>query len=135
MRRRSLSSTVPAEWPFHLRQIVRAAARECPRGHAAALTELTTLALTKVPARGIFDPTSRGEHELFADIESVATRHLGLTRARGQWRTALRGTGVPLESRDAIERAALEVQGISDTAYFYSGLAFGLTVVTLYRSS
>jgi hypothetical protein len=135
VRRRSLSPTVSPDWPFHLRQIIHAARHECPRGHASALMELTALALTKVPARGILDPTVRGEHELFAEVESVANRHLGLRRARRRWRTALLRTGAELEALDEIERAALEVQAISDTAYFYSGLAFGLTFMTLYRSS
>ena len=132
MSRRSPSPARPAEWPFHLRQIMRAAERECPDGHARALVELTALALTKVPARGIFDPTSRGEEELFAAIESVAKSHLGLTTARAAWQGALRGSHLELEARDSLERAALRVQGVSDTAYFYAGLAFGLACLTVY---
>ena len=133
MSRRSRSSAGPAEWPFHLRQIIRAAERECPAGHASALMELTTLALTKVPARGIFDPTCGSEEELFATIESVAASHLGLTKARAAWRRALQASQLELEARDRVERAALGVQGVSDTAYFYAGLAFGLACLTLYR--
>jgi hypothetical protein len=134
MSRRSPSPAGPAEWPFDVRQVMRAAQRECPQGHAGALSEFTALALTKVPARGIFDPTSRGEHELFAAIEAVANNHLGLTRARKTWRRALRGARLELESRDRIERAALQVQGVSDTAYFYAGLAFGLAWLSRHRS-
>jgi hypothetical protein len=133
MRRRSRGSVELVELPVQLRHVIRAAERECPRGHANALRDLTALAVRKVPARVIFDPTSRGEEDLFMAIETVANRHLGRTRARGVWRTAVRRGRLDLEARDRIERAALEVQGVSDTAHFYAGLAFGLTWVSVYR--
>ena len=133
-RRRTSRSPTLAEWPPALRQIIRAAERECPSGHADALRELTALALTKVPARGIFDPTSRGEHELFAAIESVAQAHLQLASARTAWRAALQSAALAMETRDEVERAALQVQSVSDIAYFYAGLAFGLASVSVYRA-
>lgn len=134
MRRRSPSSPGSMiDVPPLLRLLIRAAERECPSGHAGALRELTSLALTKVPARGIFDPTSRGEHELYAAIDAVAVRHLGLTGARQAWRRAVNGARLELEARDRLEQAALRVQAVSDTSYFYTGLAFGLTAVSLYR--
>lgn len=132
MSRRS-PSLEPLELPVHMRHLIRAAERECPRGHARALRDLTSLAVTKVPARGIFDPTSRGEHELFTAIEVIANRHLDRRRARAAWGTAVRAARLELEARDRIERAALQVQSVSDTAYFYTGLAFGLTWVSVYR--
>lgn len=135
MSRRTLSSTSSDKWPPHLRLLILAAERECPRGHARALRELMSLALTKVPARGIFDPTSRGEDELFAAIETIANRHLGMTEARVAWRSALGGAGLELEARDTIEHAVLQVQGVSDTAYFYAGLAFGLACTSVYWTS
>lgn len=135
MSRRALSSSRSDEWPPHLRLFFLAAERECPRGHGSALRELTSLALTKVPARGVFDPTSRGEHELFAAIDGVARRHLGMRGARAAWHSALRGTCLELEARDKVEHAALRMQGVSDTAYYYAGLAFGLTCGSLYRAS
>ena len=134
MRRRRSRSVTLAEWPPTLRHLIRAAELECPRGHAEALLELTALALSKVPARGIFDPAARGEHELFAAIESVAQSHLELAGARTAWRAALDAAGLSLNERDEIERAAVQVQGVSDTAYFYAGLAFGLAAVCIYRS-
>ena len=137
MRRRSrgrLSVVEPVELPVHLRHVLRAAARECPRGHANALRDLTALAVRKVPARGIFDPTARGEQDLFRAIETVADRHLGRTPARAAWKAAVRGGRLDLSTRDRIERAALQVQGVSDTAYFYTGLAFGLTWLSVYRN-
>jgi|SRR5689334_24041483 len=135
MRRRSasVSSRSFADWPLLLRRLIRAAEIECPPGHAQALQELTALALHKVPARGIFDPAARGEDELFAAIDSVARAHLELADARASWRTALDALNVDLDRRDEIERAALQVQSVSDTAYFYAGLAFGLTFSSLCR--
>jgi hypothetical protein len=136
MRRRSrgpLKVVEPVALPVHLRQVIRAAERECPKGHASALRDLTALAVRKVPARGIFDPTARGEQDLFRAIETIADKHLGRTRARAAWKAAVRRGRLDLRERDRIERAALEVQGVSDTAYFYTGLAFGLTWVSVYR--
>ena len=130
---RSPRSLAPADWPSALRQLVQAAETECPHGHAAALRELTVLALNKVPSRGIFDPSVRGEHELFAAIDGVARRHLELADARAAWRAALERASLTLEVQDDIEHAALQVQTASDTAYFYAGLAFALAFVYGYR--
>jgi len=135
MRHRRSRSGAQAEWPTTLRQLIRAAELECPHGHAEALVELTALALRKVPSRGIFDPAARGEHELFVAIESVARAHLELAEARTAWRTALKGAALSFDRRDEIERAALQVQTVSDTAYFYAGLAFGLAATYLYGPS
>jgi hypothetical protein len=133
MRRRRVAAGVPHDWPPVLRYVVRAAELECPRGHAEALIALTTIALRKVPARGIFDPAVRGEDDLFAAIESVARSHLELSDARTAWSAALDAAGLPLSRRDEIEQAALQVQTVSDTAHFYAGLAFGLASVSIYR--
>jgi hypothetical protein len=133
MRHRRSRSATLVDWPPTLRQLVRAAELECPPGHAQTLRDLTVLALRKVPSRGIFDPAVRGEDELFTAIESVARAHLELTEARASWRSALDVAALPLERRDEIERTAVEVQSISETAYFYTGLAFGLAFVTLCR--
>jgi hypothetical protein len=135
MRHRRSRSATLVDWPPTLRQLVRAAELECPRGHAQALRELTALALRKVPSRGIFDPAVRGEHELFTAIESVARAHLEMSDARGSLRSALDAAALSLERRDEIERSALEVQSISDTAYFYAGLAFGLAFLSVSRGA
>ena len=119
--------------PIPLRRVFRAAGRECPKGHAGALRDLTALAMAKVPSRGIFDPSARGEQELFTAIEVIANRHLGRTRARAAWRSALRRANLELHARDRIERAALQAESVSDTAYFYAGLAFGLTWVSIHQ--
>ncbi len=126
MSRRSPTLKTVPDWPLHVHRIIHAAERECPRGHAKAIRELVALACVKVPSRGVYDPGWRGEHELFAAIDAVANRHLGLASARAGWKAALRRSRVELAVRDEIERATLELQSVSDTAYFYTGLAFGL---------
>jgi hypothetical protein len=135
MRRRQSKSDPVADWPWTLRWVIRAAEEECPHGHARALRELTALALHKVPSRGIFDPAVRGEEDLFTAIESVAKAHLQLVEARVAWSKALEAGGVNFEQRDALEQAALQVQSVSDTAYFYAGLAFGLAFVYVHRAA
>ena len=134
MRHRRSRSSVQADWPLLLRHVIRAAQAECPRGHADALVELTALALRKVPSRGIFDPTARGEHDLYVEVESVARAHLGLAPVLSAWRGVLERASLPLERRDEIESAALAIQTVSDSAYFYTGLAFGLVFVSISRA-
>ena len=134
MRRRSRTTTdravALADLPAPVRRVIHAAERECPRGHAGALRDLTRLAARKAPARGIFDPTIRGEEDLFKAIETIADRHLGHRVSRRAWKRAIRRARLELDARDRIERAALEAQTVSDIAYFYAGLAFGLTWVS-----
>lgn len=126
MRPHRSRAVVQDDWPPGLRQIVTAAEHECPGGHAQALAELTLVAMRKVPARGVFDPSVRGEHDLFAEIDRIAGKHLGRNGAKARWRNALDAPRLPFEARDEIESAAQQLQAISDTAYFYAGLAFGL---------
>jgi hypothetical protein len=135
MRRRQSKSAPLADWPWTLRRVIQAAEQECPRGHASALRELTELALHKVLSRGIFDPGVKGEEDLFAAVESVAKAHLELVEARVAWRNALEAGGLNLDQRDGLEQAALQVQSVSDTAYFYTGLAFGLAFVYVHRAA
>jgi hypothetical protein len=135
MRRRQSKSAPRADWPWTLRWIIQAAEHECPQGHANALRELSALALNKVPSRGIFDPGVRGEEDLFAAIESVAKAHLELAEARVAWRNALEAGGLNLDQRDGLEQAALQVQSVSDTAYFYTGLAFGIAFLHAHRAA
>ena len=72
---------------------------------------------------------------VLAAIESVAKAHLDFVEARVAWRKALDAGDVNLEQRDALEQAALQVQSVSDTAYFYAGLAFGLVFVYVHRTA
>jgi len=131
---RHRSSTL-ADWPPVVRHLIRSAELECPRGHADALRELTALAMRKVPARGVFDPTVRGEPDMYDAIDSIARAHLELAAARSAWRTAIKRAALELEARDALEQAAMEVQSASDTAYFYAGLMFGVVFVSLSRAT
>lgn len=133
MRRRLTRPVSLAEWPPVLRHLITAAEVECPDGHAATLRVLTALAAHKYPARGLFDPGARDDDGLFAAIDAAAVAHLGLGDARGQWRAALEAAHLDLEHRDRIEETALQVQSISDTSYYYAGLAFGLISAYLYR--
>lgn len=124
-RRRSRPSTSPP-LPAALQHLVHVCKIECPTGHAEALSAFIRLALYKVPIRGIFDPGMREEPELYSAIDSVAEAHLDLVDARRTWRAALKAANLPLEKRDDIETAVLQMQTAFDTAYFYAGLAFGL---------
>ena len=136
MRRRSEKTTARAvalaDLPVPVRRVIRAAQHECPRGHAGALRDLTRLAARKAPARGIFDPSIRGEEDLFKAIETIADRHLGHRASRAAWKRAMRRARLELDARDRIERAALHAQTVSDIVYFYAGLAFGLTWVSVH---
>jgi hypothetical protein len=134
-RHRRSRSAAASELPAQLNLLIHSAELECPPGHADALRALATLALHKIPARGIFDPAARGEQELYVAIDSVARTHLKLANAKSEWRSALDEAQLPLEPRDRIERSALEVQSISDTAYFYAGLAFGLAYAAICRAA
>jgi hypothetical protein len=134
MRQRRPRREVSGALPPTLQHLVHAAKLECPHGHAEALTELTALAVRKIPSRGLFDPAVRGEPELFAAIEAVAVRHLALSTARTAWRGALDAADLTFAQRDEVERAAQHVRDISETAYFYAGLAFGLAFVCAYRA-
>lgn len=133
MSARTQKRSSHTQWPEQLRLLFAAAEHECPAGHAPALRELTALAQIKVPGRGLFDPTTRGEHDLFAAIEAVADRHLGMRQAKATWKRVLRRAELEPDAREQIEEAAQQLQGVSDTAYFYAGLAFGLTSAFVYR--
>ena len=134
MSARTLKRSSHSQWPEQLQLLFIAAEHECPAGHAPALRELTALAGVKIPGRGIFDPTVRGEHDLFAAIEAVAERHLGMRQAKATWKRVVHRAGLEPEVREQIEQAAQQLQGVSDTAYFYAGLAFGLTSAFVYRA-
>jgi hypothetical protein len=134
-RRTRRQAEAVSDWPPPLQRLVHAARTECPAGHAELLTELTLLAIRKVPVRGIFDPTARGEDDLFTAIEAIALRHLDLADARAAWHQSLDRAELSFERRDAIESAARHRLDVSDTAYFYTGLAFGLAFVCAYRTA
>lgn len=137
-RRRTTTRSRPADAPLHphpLPLLIDSAARECPAGHAEALADLLTVALQKAPYRGIFEPGERDESELYILIETVAKKHLGLTAARAAYRQSLDHSGLEFSRRDRIETSVNDLRGVSDTAYYYAGLAFGLAFAFGYRTS
>jgi hypothetical protein len=56
--------------------------------------------------------------------------HLGLEEARREFRKALQAVE-SFNERDAIESAHNQVRSVDDKAYFYAGLAFGITLASL----
>jgi hypothetical protein len=60
-------------------------------------------------------------------VDRVATRHLGLKDARAEFHTALASVE-PFDRRDPIEVAHARVRSVAEEAYFYAGVAFGVTL-------
>lgn len=114
-----------------LRQIVRAlrANNDCPENHARALEAYLQVARRSVPARGIFEPGSREEIAFFEQIHAIANKHLGRSSARAKFTKAVEASGLPFKEQDAILTSAGDFYDVSDTAYFYAGLAFALAFV------
>ena len=94
------------------------------RGAAEALRDYGDLALWVVPVHGLFVPNLE---PVSIEIERVAKRHLALGAARGALREALRVVE-RFEHREPIESAVTHVQTVSDEAYFYAGVACGVTL-------
>jgi hypothetical protein len=98
------------------------------RGAAKALQALGALAAVEVPRHGVFAAAERDE--LFAAIERIAIAHLGFADSKRAFTVATNRVA-DLAVRDRIQVTAIERQIISDRAYFYAGLAFGVTVTRL----
>jgi hypothetical protein len=95
-------------------------------GHAKLLEELSQWAVLYVPANGVLAP---GDEPAYNVIEAAAVRNLDYERAREAFRQALES--VELNDRNAIEEAHNWLQSGSDIAYFYAGLACGITLADL----
>jgi hypothetical protein len=96
-------------------------------GAAQALREFGQLALSTLPIHGMFVPNNNN----FAMIvERVAKQHLEWDEAKSEVREALKAVESFAE-RDPIESAANHLRAVSDEAYFYAGLAFGITLADL----
>jgi hypothetical protein len=116
--------------PGLLVEVARDAARECPPGHAQALRALGSLAIVKVPSRGIlWAPGDAVEEDLYSGIRLVAERYLGAAKANAAWRRALDAIDAKttFEELNAVEGAVLHANWLSQTAHFYAGVAFGVT--------
>ncbi len=107
-----------------LARLARAAEASRDPGVGEALREFGALALVAIPTCGVFVPN---DNDIATAIEQVAKKHLGMEGARRSFREAAKMVE-QLEHRDQIESAHTRVQGVSDEAYFYAGLAFGVTL-------
>ena len=94
------------------------------KGAARALREFGGVALWVLPIHGVFVPN---HNDVSMIVERVAAQHLGLKEARAEFRNALE-TVEPFERRDPVEAAHGHVRGVAEEAYFYAGLAFGVTL-------
>lgn len=107
----------------HLIEVLKEHESRDRPGEAAALHALGQLAVVQIPSRGVFAPN---EGELQGAIERIAKEHLGLKGPRKEFFRATAAVE-PFVKRDEIESAASHLQTVSDLAYFYAGLAFGVT--------
>ena len=93
-------------------------------GAAKALRAFGELAVLEIPGRGVF---AAERPELYQAIEDIAEKHLKLSAPRRQFSNATDMVS-DAELRERIQVSANEVQSISDQSYFYTGLAFGVTL-------
>ena len=96
------------------------------KGAAGALREFGGLALWVLPIHGVFVPN---DNDVSVFVERVAKRYLGLEEARAEFHNALEIVE-PFDRRDPIEVAHGHVRSVAEEAYFYAGLAFGVTLST-----
>lgn len=113
--------------PRLLMRLVHAATTLPPPAPDAALREFGHLALTWIPARGVFVPN---DEQISTLVEQVATEHLNLGVPRKAFFRVVKEVE-PFELRDAIGVAQNHLQSVSDEAHFYAGLAFGVTIADL----
>ena len=129
-------STKPVRLSLALARLIEAAERHSEevessessdvKGAAGALREFGSLAWWAVPIYGVFVPN---DDEVSIVVERVAARHLGLEQARAEFRAAVASIE-PFDQRDAIESAHSHVRSVTEEAYFYAGLAFGVTMTS-----
>ena len=96
------------------------------RGAAQALREFGQLAEWALPVHGVFVANNE---DVSMTVERVAKQHLDW-EARREVREALDAVE-SFGQRDPIESAQNHLRAVSDEAYFYAGLAFGVTLATL----
>lgn len=93
-------------------------------GAVEALRELGALALWALPIHGVFVANN---DEIAVIVARIAKQHLGLKEAKREFHDAL-SVVEAFKDRDPIESALSHIQSVSDEAYFYTGLAFGITL-------
>ena len=98
-------------------------------GRAEALNELARLFMTVLPVRGL-EPAD----DLRDEIEKIATRHLRRGEAEAEFRNAVDRIA-SVQQRDSIETAHLQLVESSELAHYYAGIAAGITLAELGRTS
>jgi hypothetical protein len=96
-------------------------------GHGEALADFGQWALIRVPSQGVLAPD---DSHAFKAIQEIAKRHLQLDVARAEVKEALSAIE-SFEVRDPIESAYNHLQSVYDDAYYYAGLACGITLMNL----
>jgi hypothetical protein len=94
------------------------------RGAARALRDFARLASWVLPIHGVFVPNN---NDVAVIIQRIAKEHLDWEGAHSEVRAALSAVQT-FELRDPIETAENHLRAVSDEAYFYAGLAFGVTL-------
>jgi hypothetical protein len=125
---RSIAPAKNTALPPLLEHLIRAAARDS-RDRASALTDLAKLFMLIVPMHGV-EPAE----EVREAIERVAARHLRRADAEAELRRAVARIG-SVKDRDAVETACVQVIESGELAHYYAGLAAGITLAELGRSS
>lgn len=118
--------------PPLLDRLIDAEARDGQRNSATVLRTFGELALVTIPTRGVFAPADQ-EH-LYRRIENAAREHLGLIKVHEEIKKALEAVS-EFNDRDAIETAYNAYRDVSERAYFFAGLAFGVTMADLGESN
>lgn len=123
---------VPPPGRLRLERLIQAArtARHDAEGRdtravARALDEFGRLASWAIPVHGLFVPNN---NDICAAVESAARAHFDLDTARRELTRHLKVVSA-FEQRDAIETAQTQVRLVYDEAYFYAGVAFGVSFV------
>jgi hypothetical protein len=93
-------------------------------GVPEVLREFGGLARWAIPVHGVFLPNNDA---LVSLAERMARECLDKDEARREFNEALKGV-TDFHQRDAIETAVNRMLSVSDEAYFYAGLAFGITL-------
>jgi hypothetical protein len=127
MSGRALRSLAIDGLPPLLVRLIHALQEEGPKGHAETLAALGRYALVAVPQRGVFAPH---DGDAYLAIERIALEHLGFKQGKQVFAEALQSLST-FDERDRIESAQNEYQALSDEAYYYLGLAFGVTLAAL----
>lgn len=93
-------------------------------GVPEVLREFGGLARWAIPAHGVFLPNN---DELVRLAERMARERLDMDEARRAFQDALSAVS-DFQQRDAIETAVNHMLSVSDEAYFYAGISFGITL-------